>query len=68
MSRKKANDNVVELFPKDIPHINHETGRVEYNPHALLNPHQTKYISGESRMERIKKSLEKINELMNALK
>ena len=72
------NDNVIQLFPKDLPHI--VEGKLTYNPHRIMirdgdgnlklyvpKWHKAKKPDSD-RMKRIKRSLEKINQFMQELK
>ena len=62
MSKKNDNDNVIQLFPKDLPHITE--GKLTYNPHRLLLRNDDEPIN---KYERLIRSLEKINKLMKEL-
>ena len=55
------NDNVIQLFP--LPHLNRFEGKITYNPHRLLIRDEE-----DNKMQRIRQSLEKINELMMELR
>ena len=59
MSNKNDNDNVIQLFPKDLPHITE--GKLTYNPHRLLLRDEDE---NTNKNERLRRSLEKINKLM----
>ena len=63
MSKKNNNDNVIQLFPKDLPHITE--GKLTYNPHRLLIRDDDEFTSQN---ERLRRSLEKINQLMKELR
>ena len=65
MSKKNDNDNVIQLFPKDLPHINNAEGRITYNPHRLLIRDDDEPTN---KNERLRRSLEKINQLMKELR
>ena len=54
----KNNDNVIQLFPKDLPHITE--GKLTYNPHRLL----IRDDDNISASDKLRRSLEKINKLM----
>ena len=59
MNNKNDNDNVIQLFPKDLPHITE--GKLTYNPHRLL-------LSDDeftNKLERLRRSLEKINKILD---
>ena len=62
MSKKNDNDNVIQLFPKDLPHITE--GKLTYNPHRLL----LRDDDPTNKNERLRRSLEKINQLMKELR
>lgn len=57
------NDNVIQLFPKDLPHITE--GKLTYNPHRLLIRDDDKTTINTDKLRR---SLEKINQLMKELR
>lgn len=63
MSNKNDNDNVIQLFPKDLPHITE--GKLTYNPHHLLLRDEDE---NTNKNERLRRSLEKINKLMKELR
>ena len=63
MSKKNNNDNVIQLFPKDLPHITE--GKLTYNPHRLLIRDDDEPTN---KNERLRRSLEKINQLMKELR
>jgi len=58
----KNNDNVIQLFPKDLPHITE--GKLTYNPHRLL----IRDDDNISASDKLRRSLEKINQFMQELK
>ena len=60
---KKKDDNVIELFPKNLPHINNREGKITYNPHRLLTEEEA-----DKTMNRLRRSIEKINKLMRELR
>lgn len=62
MNNKNDNDNVIQLFPKDLPHITE--GKLTYNPHRLL----LRDDEPTNKNERLRRSLEKINKLMKELR
>ncbi len=62
MSNKNDNDNVIQLFPKDLPHITE--GKLTYNPHRLLLRDDEPTIN----TDKLRRSLEKINKLMKELR
>jgi len=64
MTKKNDNDNVIQLFPKDLPHINNVEGKITYNPHRLL----LRDDEPTNKNERLRRSLEKINKLMKELR
>jgi len=60
---RDKDDNVIELFKKELPHINNTEGRITYNPHRLLTKKEK-----ETTTDRLRRSLEKVNQLMRELR